>query len=147
MKTLTYSLIVILGMALLAVQGCATKRQTGTVAGGAAGAAVGAAVDEGEGALIGGLLGALVGSEIGARMDADDRRQTAMALENNRVGQTSTWTDPDTGARYGVTPTETYSQDGSPCRRFVIEREIAGDEYRSTETACRQADGSWRIIT
>jgi surface antigen len=111
------------------------------------GAAAGAAVDDSEAALIGGLLGALVGSEVGSRMDEEDRRQTALALENNPVGQTSTWTDPDTGARYGVTPNETFSRDGSPCREFVIEREIAGEEYQSTETACRQADGSWRIIT
>jgi len=140
-------LIVLLGALTLASQGCATKRQTGAVTGGAVGAAAGAAINDEEGALIGGLLGALVGSEVGSHMDQQDRYRTAAALEDNQVGETSAWTDPDTGERYSVTPTDTYSRSGSPCRQFVIEREIGGEQFQSTETACRQADGTWHIIS
>lgn len=146
MKTFSYPLILIMVVTLMAAAGCATKRQTGAVAGGAAGAAAGAAVGDRTGAVVGGLLGALIGSEVGRHMDENDLRETGYALEENKVGETKTWTDPDTGDRYAVTPTNTYTEDNSPCRDFIITRESNGRQYESRETACRQSDGTWKVI-
>lgn len=146
MKTFYYTLILTLVVALMTAAGCATKRQTGAVAGGAAGAAAGAAVGDRTGAVVGGLLGALLGSEVGRHMDENDRRETSYALEQNKVGETKVWTDPDTGDRYAVTPTNTYNKGNSPCRDFIITREANGRQYESRETACRQSDGTWKVI-
>lgn len=146
MKQLTIGLLSI-AIVALASTGCATKQRTGAAVGGAAGAAVGAAVGDTEGAVIGGLLGAMVGYGIGRHMEEEDREEVAYALEKNETGETSVWTNPDTGDAYAVTPTETYSESGNPCRRFVLVREANGEEYETTETACRRPDGSWEIVS
>ena len=67
------------------------------------------------------------------------------ALEKNQVGQTSSWSDPD-GKNYSVTPVKTYSEGGVPCRDFRQTVEINGQTEILTGKACRQSDGSWKLI-
>lgn len=126
-------------IALVSAPGCATREGTGRATGAALGTAVGAAVGDTESAIIGGLVGTLAGGAIGRQLDRNDRRQIGRALENNPSGEASTWTDPDTGERYAVTPRPAYGRE--PCREFVFESGAQEEIY----TACRQDDGTWRV--
>lgn len=127
--------------------GCASKTGTGAVVGTGAGALAGAAIGGDEGAVIGALLGAAVGAGIGAHMDAMDRQRAAAVLEATPTYETATWENPDTGAAYQMTPQRTYTTaTGEPCREFTMTAFIGGQPEETWGTACRQADGSWRIV-
>ncbi|MGH8161817.1 MAG: RT0821/Lpp0805 family surface protein [Gammaproteobacteria bacterium] len=141
--------VVLLGATLL-VAGCATKEGTGAAIGAGAGALLGHQFGGGRGqtamTILGAVGGALAGGAIGRSMDKKDRQQTAYALENNRTGQTSTWTNPDTGNTYAVTPTRTTTQNNEPCRTFVFKNTGANGQAQTiTRLACRQPNGTWQI--
>ena len=140
-----------IAIAMLA-SGCELNRQqTGTVLGGAAGAAAGSAIGSGSGrtaaTVVGGLIGAAVGHSVGKHMDEQDRARTAQAMESSPTGKTTTWTNPDTGAGYAVTPTRTYDSGGQPCREFTMDAEVDGSPDQITGTACRQPSGDWKIVS
>jgi surface antigen len=103
----------------------------------------------GKGALtaIGVVGGALAGGYVGRSMAPPDQACVRNSLEQVPTGQTAAWRNPDTGAQYQVTPTRTYeSARGQVCRDFVSTALIDGREQRVEGTACRQPDGSWKII-
>ena len=136
-------------------QGGLTKETGGTLVGGAAGALVGSQFGKGRGQLVGvaagTLLGAYLGNQVGASLDKADMtyyNQTSQtALENNRVGQPSTWRNPDSGAYGSVTPTRTYqTASNEQCREYNQTVTVGGKTEKAYGTACRQPDGSWRII-
>ena len=135
---------------LLALAGCEgpTKQQTGAVIGAGLGGLLGTQVGHGRGrtaAIIGGsILGGLLGGAIGSSMDETDRLRAAQALEYNRTRQPSSWTNPDTGAEYTVTPTRTYRTAGEDCREYSTEVFIDGQRDVVYGTACRGPDGTWR---
>ena len=136
--------------ALAACQAPPTKEQTGMVIGGALGGALGSQVGSGEGrtaaTIIGTLIGAAVGGSVGRSMDDTDRMKTAQALENVRTGVPATWVNPDTGNRYVVVPTRTFDSASGPCRDYTIDATVDGRADKIRGTACREADGRWRII-
>lgn len=78
-------------------------------------------------------------------MDEVDRRKVAATLETTRTGVTTTWQNPDTGTAYAVTPTRTYETTSGPCREYAVDAEIGGSTEQVYGTACRQADGSWKV--
>ncbi|MGB0682441.1 MAG: RT0821/Lpp0805 family surface protein [Magnetovibrionaceae bacterium] len=131
------------------------KTAIGTLLGAGLGGLAGSQIGGGKGQLaaigIGVLAGAWLGNEIGSSLDAADKlmieNTTQQTLEDNRTGETSTWTNPDTGNRGAVTPTRTYvSTDGTNCREFETIVNIGGRDEVATGTACRQTDGTWRIV-
>jgi surface antigen len=134
------------------ISGCASgpQEQSGTVAGGIVGAAVGSTIGKGDGRIAAIILGTLAGSAIGANigrhMDVQDRVRTAEIMEYNRTGQPSGWKNPDSGNVYTVTPTRTYERAEAPCREFTMNANIGGKVERIYGTACRQADGSWKVV-
>ena len=133
------------------LSGCAmNQEQSGTLIGGAAGAAAGSAVGGGRGRTVAIILGALLGSQVGANigrhMDEQDRVRTAEALEYKPTGQATTWRNPDQQTTYTVTPTRTYETAEGPCREFTMVAEVGGEPQQVYGTACRQADGSWKIV-
>lgn len=137
----------------LALAGCEsppTQQQTGAVVGGVLGGVLGSQVGKGGGrtaaTVIGTLIGASIGGAVGRSMDDNDRRKTAQALETVRTGQSSTWTNPDSGTRYTVTPTRTRSTTEGPCREYTTRAVIGGKTETVYGQACRQADGSWRVV-
>ena len=73
-------------------------------------------------------------------------QQHNQALEKNPVGTTTSWNDPD-GQSYSVTPTKTYYQGEVPCREFRQTVEIDGQVEVLTGKACRQADGTWKLVS
>lgn len=130
------------------------KQQVGTVLGGVLGGVLGSNVGEGTGktagTIAGVLIGAVIGGEIGRAMDETDRllaEQTAQkTLETTPTGQTSTWTNPDSGNSGSVTPTRTYRNPrGQDCREYETTVYIDGRRETAYGTACRMPDGTWRL--
>lgn len=125
-----------------------TQQQAGTVLGGVVGGVVGAEIGDHRTAatIIGAIVGATIGSAIGRTMDEQDRRRAGYVLEATPTGQTGYWVNPDTGHRFNMTPTRTYTREGAPCREFTIDATIGGRLDQVYGTACRQPDGAWRIL-
>lgn len=149
-----------LSIAVVLMAGCegtiGQKEQIGGILGAAGGGLLGAQFGHGEGQLAATALGAvgglLVGSAIGRSMDEVDRlkqQQAAYtALERVPSGSSTTWQNPDTGHSGSVTPTRTYQrQDGIYCREYQQTVTIGGETERAYGTACRQPDGSWRVVS
>lgn len=150
-RLLVGAFALVLGLAL--IQGCATKEQTGAVLGGVAGGVLGSQVGGGQGRtlaiIVGTLAGTMIGSTIGRYMDEQDRLRMAQSLETNRTNQTTAWKNPDTGDSYAVTPTKTTYPAGTesqPCREFTMTANVGGKPEQMYGTACRQADGSWKVV-
>lgn len=97
------------------------------------------------------LLGAFAGSEIGKSLDKADiayaERTRQRTLESNPSGTTSTWTNPDSGHSGTITPVKTYQQaDGNYCREYQTTVTVGGKTEEAYGTACRQPDGTWKIV-
>ena len=131
------------------------KQTAGTLVGAGLGALAGSQLGGGKGQLaavaIGALGGAWLGSEAGKSLDRADKayaeRSAQQALEYNARGQTAAWRNPDTGHRGSTTPVETYrTASGEDCRVYETDVTIDGRTESATGRACRQADGTWRVI-
>ncbi len=131
------------------------KQSVGVVLGGIAGGLLGSKIGGGKGRLAataaGTLLGVLIGSEIGKSLDRADRlyaaRATQGALESNRSGMASSWSNPDSGNSGTVIPQPAYqSPAGQYCREYQQQITVGGKTESAHGTACRQPDGSWRIV-
>ena len=137
----------------LALGGCQSgagqNEQAGMVIGGVLGGVLGKQVGKGDGnvaaIIVGTLAGAAIGGSVGRSMDDTDRLKTAHSLETVRTGVSSTWVNPDTGNQYVVTPTKTYDSAQGPCREYTVDAVVGGQEEQVYGTACRQADGSWKV--
>lgn len=132
------------------------KQTIGTVLGGVTGAVVGAQMGKGKGTLVGVALGTLAGAwlgqSIGQSLDDLDKMKmqqtTQNALEHKPVGQTSSWSNPDSGNSGTITPTKTVYEPGrsEPCREYTSTVTIDGQLETITGTACRRPDGTWRTV-
>ncbi len=136
-------------------QGGISKQTGGAVLGGIAGGVLGSTIGKGRGktvAIIAGtVLGALLGGAIGKQLDERDKllmaRTTQSSLETGRTGQASEWRNPDSGHRGTITPQPAYkSSSGQNCREFTQTIHIGGKSETAKGTACRNPDGTWRII-
>lgn len=127
--------------------GTCDRETVDAILGGAVGGAAGAQIGKGDGqiaaAVAGTILGVIVGKSIGRSMDQLDQRCTGQVLERAETNQTVTWENPDNGARYSVTPTNTFESGDRYCRNYVSRAIIDGRSESVTGTACRQPDGSW----
>ncbi len=97
------------------------------------------------------LAGAAAGAAVGKLLDRADRlamQQTYnSALETGRTNQTSTWRNPDSGHSGTVTPIKTYRTSGGQyCREYQQTVNIGGRTEQAYGTACRQPDGSWKVV-
>lgn len=140
---------------LSACEGMGQKESAGTLIGAGTGAVVGAQVGEGQGRLVGvavgTLLGALIGGEVGRSMDRADRlaaQQAYQEAQSAPIGNTITWDNPDNGHYGTVTPVRQGTNDatGEYCREFQQTVTIGGQTQQAYGVACRQPDGSWRIV-
>ena len=137
----------------LTIAGCQTdtgqNEQAGMIIGGVLGGVLGKQVGKGDGQvaaiIVGTLVGAQIGGSVGRSMDDTDRLKTAHTLETVRTGVSSTWRNPDSGNEYAVTPTRTYDSGTGPCREYPVDARIDGKPETVYGTACRQADGSWKV--
>ncbi len=142
---------VLLAFFLVSCAQAGTKTTIGAATGAAAGGLIGAAAGGGTAGILGGvLLGGLLGGAVGNALDQRDReymrQSNQQALETYRAGETSSWSNPDSGNSGSVTPTRTYqNQSGQPCREFTQTVVIGGQTEEAYGTACRQTDGSGQV--
>jgi len=134
----------------------ANKTTGGGLVGAGLGGLAGSQLGSGSGKLattaIGVLLGALAGSSVGQSLDRADHtaaeRTAGQAFESNPTGQASTWRNPDNGHYGTVMPTRTMEQsNGEVCREFQQTIVVGGQTQQGVGTACRQADGTWQIVS
>ena len=132
------------------------KESVGALLGAVAGGVTGSQVGKGRGQLVataaGALLGSYIGKEIGKSLDKADRlamEQTMnQSLEISPVGKTTAWQNPDSGNSGTVTPKKTFKRkEGGYCREFLTTVTVGGRSEEAYGTACRQPDGSWKIVS
>lgn len=142
------------------VGGFGMKEAGGTLGGAALGGLAGSQFGHGTGGLVatgaGVLLGALLGNQVGKSLDRADeltaRQTTGQALETAPTGQAVPWKNPDTGNYGAVTPMRTYTPPqpqyaGQVCREYQQSITVGGRTEQGVGRACRQADGSWKIVS
>ena len=154
--------IALVGMVLasLSLSACETidatgnKQLIGTGGGAIVGGILGSKVGKGSGQLwatgAGALLGALVGSEIGKSLDRADQQYAAQAnyqAQSAPIGEPVSWNNPETG-NYGqvVATKDGYTSSGNYCREFQQTIYVGGKEESAYGVACRQPDGSRKIV-
>jgi surface antigen len=135
----------------LAATAC-TNEQTGQVVGGILGGVAGHQVGGGNGrtvaTVVGTIAGSIIGGNVGRSMDDTDRLKAHHSLEYNRTNESSHWHNPDSGTDYSMTPTRTYRTDGGQhCREYITDVVVGGRRESAYGTACRQPDGSWKVVS
>jgi surface antigen len=137
------------------VDGGGQKQTAGTLLGAGLGALAGSQIGSGKGQLVavalGALGGAFLGSEVGKSLDKADRaalgRSTEQALESGPSGQAVSWRNPDSGNYGSVTPEPAIRQSsGAYCREYQQTIIVGGQTEQAHGRACRQPDGTWKII-
>ena len=143
----------------LALSGCANDagpNQTGgALIGAGLGGLLGSQFGHGDGRLaataIGVLAGAAIGSNIGKRLDDVDRqrmREAEQRAYNAPLNEPIVWNNPNSGHSGTVTPMrEGRRPNGDYCREFQSNITVGGQSEKGYGTACRQADGSWKIVS
>ncbi len=131
-------------------QGRCNRDMIGGLMGGAAGGLLGAQFGSGKGQLAavaaGTLLGFMVGNSIGRSMDAADQSCMSQSLEHAEDGQKIVWDNPQSGARYQITPTRTIQvAENRYCREYTSTSIIGGKTQTTYGRACRQPDGTWEL--
>lgn len=126
-------------------------RVVGGVIGAAAGGYAGSKFGKGDGKLaataIGTLVGAVIGHAVGDQLAQAENTCFSQTFEHVPDRETITWTDTRRGARYEVTPQKTTkTASGEYCREYTAKATVGGKPVDSYGTACRQPDGSWKLI-
>ena len=159
MLSKTVAVILVIGLS-----GCAElgiRNETGgALAGGAGGGLLGYGLGLATGStsgkviltLAGTLLGAYLGSRIGKNLDRTDKVAIATAtqntLEKNPSGKVTTWRNPDSEHSGTVVAKPAFKNEkGQYCREFTQTFNIDGETKIVTGTACRQPDGTWKIVS
>lgn len=162
-KLLSLALASTLAVGACATQGGGTdnpwgswgnKQTIGTAGGAVLGGVLGSKVGGGSGQLwatgAGALLGAFVGSSIGQSLDRADQAYHAQAVEraySAPIGQTISWSNPESGHSGSVTPVrEGRTGSGNICREYQQTIVIDGQAETANGTACREADGTWTLV-
>ncbi len=148
--------ILIVSAFITGLAGCAqpgqpggiTNAAGGTVLGGILGGLAGTQIGHGQGrtvAIIGGtLLGAFLGNRLGNALDqqsqiaADEAAQRAMETGQVQVRHTRQ-------ATIVVKPHHRYRQGHRICRNFTTDVQINGKTQVAHGTACKNAQGIWKI--
>jgi surface antigen len=138
--------------------GCSTieanpKTTIGAVGGGALGGLIAGAAGANPAAIAASVIGGiLVGGLVGNLLDQRDKKMAAeaeqKALETAPTGQSVAWQNPDNGHKGTVTPIKTYqTSSGQYCREYQTNVTVEGKSEKAYGTACRQPDGSWKIVS
>ena len=156
---MTITRFAVVFVAALSVAACVSdqgnKQTLGTLIGAGLGGLAGSQVGSGTGKLVavgaGVLLGGLLGNEIGKSLDKADQayaeRNAQQTLETAPTGTTASWVNPDSGNSGSITPTATYqSTGGEYCREYQQTVTVGGELQEAYGTACRQPDGSWKLV-
>jgi surface antigen len=95
--------------------------------------------------ILGGVTGGVIGDHLG-KTDAEKHAQTNLhALSSLGAGQTSRWSDSQTGNIGSTTVNKVTRQaDGSVCKSYTETVRTGSKTVSQDGTACQQADGSWK---
>ena len=153
-KTVAAATLIALFAAACSSSPYGEKQTVGAVGGAAIGGLLGSQFGDGTGQLVatgaGVLIGGLIGSEVGRTMDEQDRMQANQAVTQAHqapLGETIVWNNPDSGNSGTVTPVRDGStSSGLYCREFQQTITVGGETQTAFGTACRQPDGTWRIV-
>jgi surface antigen len=134
--------------------GEANKTTGGTLLGAAAGGLLGSQIGGGSGKLIatgaGVLLGGLIGHSVGTSLDKADvnyANQAQQRAYSAPIGQQIHWNNPDTGHAGTITPTrDGQDSAGRYCREFQTTITVGGKPEQAYGQACRQPDGTWKVV-
>ena len=133
----------------------ANKTTAGGLLGAVGGAVAGSQVGKGKGQLAataaGTLLGALVGSEVGSSLDKADQQYAHRAqtqAQTAPIGQSIVWSNPESGHSGTITPVREgrVASTGDYCREYEQTVTVGGQSQKAYGTACRQPDGSWKVV-
>ena len=98
-------------------------------------------------------MGSYFGGKAFRNLAEADRRMAYQAqyqaLEKGRSGETTSWRNPDSGNAGHVTAYPAFSaNNNAPCRRFthVVDLMGSGEVTEAKGVACRNPDGSWRLV-
>jgi len=99
----------------------------------------------------GSILGAFAAGGLAKSLEPGDLRlaeKTAQhAFETAKSGQNVTWKNPDNGHGGTITPTRTYeTPQGGYCREYAQTVTVAEQQETAYGTACRQGDGTWKMV-
>ena len=143
-------------VAAVALGGCQMNKQTGgTLVGAGLGGLAGSQIGGGTGKFVavgaGVLLGSLIGSSVGQSLDRADQQHihytTQEALEYEPDRNKRQWRNPNSNNAGWVEPQRTYqTAQGQYCREFTQNVTVAGKTQQAYGTACRQPDGTWKIV-
>lgn len=128
-----------------------SKQDQGMVVGGVMGGVVGSTVGGGSGRVLatiaGVLIGGYIGREVGGHMDREDRERHDRAVaETIAGGGRHTWRNPHTHRHGGAVVVREHRSHQGYCREYREWVVINGREVPAYGTACRQPDGSWKIV-
>lgn len=135
------------------IGGMNTSETVGTLGGAVAGGLLGSRFGGGAGKLattaIGTLVGAYAGQQLARHFTAADQNRASDAEERAVANnQTITWNNPESGNRGTIQPVKTYQgSNGQTCRDYNHTVVIDGKTEVARGTACRQPDGSWRLMS
>ena len=126
----------------------------GAIIGGIIGGVVGNQVFKGErglGTVAGVILGGVAGSQLAKSGDDCDQYYASYAYSDafeRDPYQRVEWRNPRSGNYGYVTPADYYrDRRGNQCRNYEQEIYINGRRQIAEGTACRNRDGTWRIVS
>ena len=151
-------LIAMVTSAFLAVSGCSENmsiKEKGEAVGYLIGAGVGLAIGDdlgigdGFGMVLGAAAGTILGSIIGEKLDEVDQLKAEVAALNAlKIEEEATvhWKSDENKNVSGTVSTKNATvASNKECRVVSHVVNIRGEEYRESDTLCRQSNGSWAL--
>lgn len=123
----------------------------GGLVGAAAGGLAGAQIGKGKGQLaataLGTLVGFVIGQQAGQSLGRAEETCFSRTFEHVPDRETIVWNDGGHGAQYQVMPVRTSEpMNGMYCREYQAKATVGGKVSETYGTACRQPDGSWKLM-
>lgn len=131
-----------------ALNGSDVGTAAGVVAGTVIGWQFGSGAGQMMGAIGGGLLGGLLGDAVGTSFDEEDMAMYQKASQHAmNTGTVTQWKNTKTEHFGEIAPSAKYqARDGRECREFHQSIILDGELHEGGGFACREPDGSWRMI-
>ena len=133
--------------------GLSKSTQTGAAAGGAFGGIIAALAGANPAwiaasVILGGVTGGAIGNYLG-KEDAQKHAQNNLnALETLGKGQTSSWSDTQTGNSGSTTVTAVNTKaDGTICKSYTETIKTSAKTVTQQATACKAPGGTWKVQT
>jgi surface antigen len=132
--------------------GALSKTDVSVIVGAAAGCGIGTLIGRGAGetiAIISGVvIGGSIGYGVGQYLDSNDRYSYHVAqqgaLEN---GNREAWSNSQNGHYGHIVPQKSFTNNqGQSCRKYTETVYVGAEKHKAYGTACKQADGSWKIM-